>query len=365
MQNIQEDQILSNDEYGLSLKDGIQDETLLESEGTNDFSITSYGADYTVDSLVKRMKSDAFVIPKFQRRFIWSQRHASRFIESLLMGLPIPSVFLYKEKETNTHLVIDGQQRLRTLQYYYAEIFGERKFRLQGVMKPWNGKTYSELEPSDQFKIDDAIIHATIFQQDKPENHNESIYFVFERINSGGIRLSPQEIRNCINDGPFIELIKKLNEYNEWRKIFGPKNKRAKDEEMIIRFFAMYIDSQIYSKPMAKFLNKATEKYTKFSRDKFDELSEIFKKTVDTIEAGLGSKAFRPSGVLNAAVFDAIMSTVAKKIIKNPSFSPEDLKDIYGSLIINEEFMSACARATSDEEVVKKRLEIAKEAFRI
>ena len=359
-----DDQVPSVDEYKIAIEAGIEDESLFEDEGKKDFSITSYGADYTVDGLVKRMDSDAFEIPSFQRRFIWSQRHASRFIESLLMGLPIPSIFLYKQKDTNKHLVIDGQQRLKTLQSFYQGTFGEKKFRLQGVMEPWLGKTYQELNGSDQLKIDDAIIHATIFQQDKPENYHESIYFVFERINSGGIRLSPQEIRNCINDGPFINFIKELNSYPSWRAIFGPINKRAKDEEMIIRFFAMFIDSESYAKPMARFLNEATERYSKFSEEELSQLSDVFHRATDLVKDALGAKAFRPSGVLNAAIFDATLSTVAKKICEDPNtLTADGLKQVYESLLLNADFMEACQRATSDEEVVKKRLQISQAAF--
>ncbi|HEY1931470.1 MAG TPA: DUF262 domain-containing protein [Acetobacteraceae bacterium] len=108
------DDDVSKDEYDLALEEGIEDETLLENPGTKKFSISSYGADYTVDSLVKRMKGGAFKIPDFQRRFVWTLKHSSKFIESLLMGLPVPGIFLYKEADTNEHLVIDGQQRLRT-----------------------------------------------------------------------------------------------------------------------------------------------------------------------------------------------------------------------------------------------------------
>jgi hypothetical protein len=83
-----DDQVASQDEYEISLAEGIDDESPLYTADTKKFSITSYGADYTVDSLVKRMKDGAFIIPDFQRRFVWSHNHASKFIESLLMGLP-------------------------------------------------------------------------------------------------------------------------------------------------------------------------------------------------------------------------------------------------------------------------------------
>src|SRR5436190_18517661 len=87
------------------------------------YSITSYGADYPVDSLVKRLNAGSILIPTFQRGYVWKLADASRFIESLLLGLPVPGIFLAKEGETNRLLVIDGQQRLRSLQYFYEGIF--------------------------------------------------------------------------------------------------------------------------------------------------------------------------------------------------------------------------------------------------
>jgi uncharacterized protein with ParB-like and HNH nuclease domain len=182
------------DEYNFALEEAdVEDEALKEQPGDIKFAITSYGADYTVDTLVRRLKAEAFYVPPFQRRFVWSQRHASRFLESLLMGLPVPGVFLYKEPKTNRHLVVDGQQRLRTLQYFYDGVFEEKKFRLTGVRDEWNGKAYEDLSAPDKLKLDDSTIHATIFQQDEPKDSLKSLYFVFERINSGGIRLSPRK----------------------------------------------------------------------------------------------------------------------------------------------------------------------------
>jgi uncharacterized protein with ParB-like and HNH nuclease domain len=95
---------IEDDDYDMDLKDNIDDES--EKEGTGDikFAITSYGADYPVTTVVNRLDSKAFFVPEFQRNFVWSQRHASRFIESLLMGLPVPGIFLYKDAKTHRHL---------------------------------------------------------------------------------------------------------------------------------------------------------------------------------------------------------------------------------------------------------------------
>src|SRR5262245_34557830 len=171
------------DEYDIDLRDNIDDETENEGSGSLKFTITSYGADYPVETIVGRLGQDAFFVPVFQRQFVWSQRHASRFIESLLMGLPVPGIFLYKDTKTSRHLVVDGQQRLRTLQFFYNGTFIDRPFKLTGVREEWEGKTYEDLTSAEQLKIDDSIVHATIFQQDEPKDHLKSLYFVFERIN--------------------------------------------------------------------------------------------------------------------------------------------------------------------------------------
>ena len=306
------------DEYKLGLDAGVEDESA-EEQTSSSFAITSYGADYPVDTVVSRMKSEAFFIPKFQRNFVWSQRHASRFIESLLMGLPVPGIFLYKEADTGKHLVVDGQQRLRTLQYFYNGLFLEKAFRLIGVRDEWEDLTYEALSAADRLRLDDSILHATIFQQDQPKNTKKSLYFVFERINSGGIRLSPQEIRNCISESTVLEAAKKLNDNSDWREIFGKKaNSRLKDQELVLRVLAMMHDRKNYAAPMRDFLNSfASNEEDKVSPTRVAQLSEYFKKSIATINRSVGHQAFRPSGTLNAAVFEAVMIGISERLRQN------------------------------------------------
>ncbi|WP_025031125.1 DUF262 domain-containing protein [Nitratireductor aquibiodomus] len=353
----------AHDEYDLALADGIEDEALLENPGTSKFSISSYGADYTVDSLVKRMRGGAFRIPEFQRQFVWTPKHASKFIESLLMGLPVPGIFLYKEAETNEHLVIDGQQRLRTLQAFYDGVLRGKEFKLQGVREPWLGKTYNTLDTSDILKLDDSIVHATIFKQEKPEDVLDSIYFVFERINTGGIRLSPQEIRNCVSLGPFTNRIRALNSYPDWRQVFGPPNNRSKDEELIVRFFALYIDGENYNRPMNGFLNKFSAKMNKRSVEDLDRMDAVFKKTISKINSAVGGRAFRIIRALNAAAFDAVMVGLARRLEKQTIPCDDAVRTAYDKLIEVDEFRQACERSTADEENVKKRISLSTAAF--
>jgi uncharacterized protein with ParB-like and HNH nuclease domain len=241
--------------------DNVLDETEGEASSPAIYGISSYGADYTVDLLVKRMRSEAYVVPPFQRSYVWPLRKASRFIESLLLGLPVPGIFLYKESGTGNHLIVDGQQRLKTLQFFYDGHFGERKFRLKDVQDRWLEKTIDDLSAVDRQQLDDAIIHTIIFSQESPPENNSSIYHVFERLNTGATPLTPQEIRHCINHGDFTNLLEELNDNLEWREIYGNKNRRLKDRELILRFLALYYDNSKYERPMSEFLNGFMSKH--------------------------------------------------------------------------------------------------------
>jgi Protein of unknown function DUF262 len=224
------------DEFQLDLAEGVEDDSERGPPDHIRFNITFYGADYPVETIVQRMLRNDFFIPDFQRSYVWSQKQASRFIESLLYGLPVPGIFLYREPDSGRHLIIDGQQRLKTLQYFSSGTFGERRFRLLDISLPWRGRTYDELSEADKGRLNDAVIHATIFKQEEPKGDDQSIYHVFERINTGGTRLSGQEIRTCIYHGSFVGLLRDLNQDEIWREVYGPISRRMKDQELILRF---------------------------------------------------------------------------------------------------------------------------------
>ena len=192
---------LSDDIRDLENTKDIEEDT---SFSANLFSISSFGVDYPVETLVNRMNKELFYIPPFQRMFVWSQNQASRFIESLLLGLPVPGIFLFQEAETGKHLVIDGQQRLKSLNRFSTGVFNSHRFKLTGLDSDWNGLTFETLDDADRARLDDAVIHATVFfKQDVPVGEMNCVYEVFERINIGGVKLSPQEIRSCICHGSF------------------------------------------------------------------------------------------------------------------------------------------------------------------
>ena len=349
--------------------DGTVDELLLEAEDTDEenlrYEINSYGADYDVDGLVKRLKNGDIKIPAFQRGYVWPIKQASRFIESLLLGLPVPGIFLSKEPETNKLLVIDGQQRLTTLQAFYEGIFPstKREFVLIDVQSALVGKTYKTLEDEHRRVLENAIIHATVVKQTDPLDGGSGIYKIFERLNSSGMLLSPQEIRTAIYGGTFVQLLSELNKDAKWRTLFGPPNKRMRDQELILRFAALAQTDTPYERPMKTFLNKYMDKNKAMPQTACDSFAKTFIATVGIIHDSIGRKAFRPVSTFNAAVFDAIMIGITRRLAQGPISDPNGIITAYTGVLANEDFQQLTSRSTANDETVKKRLQIATDAF--
>lgn len=329
------------------------------------YSLTSYGADYPVDGLVKRLREDSIYIPTFQRGFIWSLSQASRFVESLLLGLPVPAIFLSREDDTGRLLVIDGQQRLTTLLYFYEGIFRPtgREFALHGVQSHFLDSTYASLDVEDRRRLDDSIIHAIIVRQDTPSEDDSSIYHIFERLNRGGTLLSSQEIRAAIYHGEFNELLGDLNNDQRWREMFGPVNKRMRDQELILRFLAFYFDQAGYEKPLKGFLNKFMGRNRHLQRFDDGAVRRAFEPTIEALYDAVGSRAFRPRRNFNAAVFDSIMVGVARRLRGGPIENFERLSQAWADLVRDDDFTTASELRTADEDSVERRLRLATAAF--
>lgn len=329
------------------------------------YSIASYGADYPVDSIVQRLQKGTVVVPAFQREYVWDIKRASRFIESLLLGLPIPGIFLAKDNDTSKLLVIDGQQRLRSLEFFYKGVFNDRVFRLRDVQKRFEGKTYSTLEIDDRVRLDDAIVHATIIKQEAPTDDYSSVFMIFERLNTGGMQLQPQEIRTAIFAGDFIGLLKELNNEENWREIFGPKDKRLKDQEFILRFLALFFSLKHYKKPLKGFLNAFMKNNRHLNVHSRDEITNLFCGVIKLINESLGISAFRPKKLFNASIFDSVMIGIATRMMQNGAAIDRDkLKAKYDQLLSTSDYIELTSKSTSDEVVVAKRISLAIDTFK-
>ena len=174
------------------------------------YKISYYPADITLDGYVEKDRKEQLLIPEFQRKYVWTIVQARKLIESFLLGLPVPGVFLYKERDTNRLMIIDGHQRIMTAIRFFKEDFADKKFRLKNVHEKWDGKCFSDLDDSDQNLLRDTVLRATIIQQMDP-NDDSSQYHVFERLNTGGTNLNPMEVRKCVYFGDYFKLLEKLN----------------------------------------------------------------------------------------------------------------------------------------------------------
>lgn len=209
------------------------------------FEISSWGADLSFRELISRYDDDELVKPELQRNYVWDKAEASRFIDSILLGLPVPSIFLAKTTDEKL-LIIDGYQRLMTVRDYVKGVFSKdgNVFKLsksEKIHDRWKGKAFLELNSEDQRKIRNTTIHAIIFMQKHPTEGDTSLFQVFERINSGGRSLLSQEIRNCVYQGPLNSLLFELNRNPIWRALWGreEQDSRMRDMECILRFFAI------------------------------------------------------------------------------------------------------------------------------
>lgn len=339
------------------------------------YSITSFGADFLVDGLVARIDNGDIVIPHFepevetvsgiegfQRQFIWTKPQIDKFIESLLFGLPVPGIFLVQEPN-NVLLVLDGQQRLLSMWSFKKGILRGREFRLRYVDEAFYGLRYQDLDEEDRRRFDNSIIHATIVRQDAPPEDQSSIYSIFERLNTGGTPLQPHEIRVALYRGRLIRLLRDLNQIEAWRELYGPRSSRLKDQELILRFFALFYRAEDYERPLKGFLNDFVEDHTNLEELSEEELTTLFESTVEAILAGIGRQAFRPKKSLNAAVVDSVMVGVAHRLEAGEIENVDALQEAYQQLIADPEYQAATESSTAAEESVSTRLRLAEEAL--
>lgn len=328
--------------------------------------------DFDVFGLVRRMERESIIVPvfggtnetielsNFQRNFVWKRPQMDRFIESLLLGYPIPGIFLVKQ-ENNKYLVLDGQQRLRTLQYFYKGMYAGKEFSLKNVGDQFINLTYESLPEHLSLKLDDSYMQATIIDATGVDGGDDAIYQIFERMNSGGTQLTPHEIRVALYAGPGIEYIQSLNMNQEWRHLYGPISPRIRDQELVLRILAMYLDRERYRRPLKTFLNDFVGSHRRRQDPALSEAGEVFRDAALAINEGIGRSALRRKGVtaINAAQTEAVFVGVMTAISRGRSFSAADLQTKISSLLEDSKFDRATVRATSDVDSVNERLSLA------
>ena len=350
----------------------------------NDFNVM------TINSLIE---SGVISMPTFQRNYVWDRKRASRFIETLILGLPIPQIFLY-QVDRNKYSIIDGQQRLLTVYFFIKQRFprsGKRTFlrkifdengkipeavlsnneyfqdfKLQfaklesGEPHPLNNRKYYTLDVAQKSAFDLMPIRCMSIRQNKPED-NGSIYEIFSRLNTGGLNLSPQEIRGCLYRSEFYKLIYDLNSEIRWRELIGKREEddKFRDVEILLRSYALLYDGASYTGAMIRFLNRFSKEAQTFDAGKIEECKTIFYDFLNVCSS-IEKKDFQTkTGSFNVSLFDAVFVTVARKILTEGVEKASITQAAFDALKSDEQFKSAITHSTSHVESVKTRLRLA------
>lgn len=350
------------------------------------FNISSFGTDLSFRELISMYDEGDLEKPELQRHYVWDKKEASRFIDSILLGLPVPSIFLAKT-EDDRRLIVDGYQRVMTVYDYVKRgIFGGdgKSFDLsksEVINERWRGKTFKELSDAEQRKIRNTPIHAIVFEQKEPKDDDSGMYQIFERINTSGRSLKPQEIRNCVNHGEFNQLLMNLNENQAWRLLYSPNNSnidsRMADVELILRLFAFSFISKMEEINtnqinLVKYLNCFMKRNRDFSilskeecLDIFNTLMNFFIKSFDLNLFRNGkrdkSNTFIFAKKINPAIFDSVCAATVfcYKQKKMYDFANQSLSDKYIELLENETYQRVISQRTTNIENIKARINLA------
>jgi len=341
------------------------------------YNVSSYGWDSDVEGLVKRLKRSDIFIPGFQRGFVWSGPEKSRFIESLILGLPVPNIFLAQDSKTKSLNIVDGQQRLRTLWDYL-----EGNFYLSGndIQEELRGCYFSRevaksisskvLTDSDARVLADSVLHSIVIKPDMADNdpergheYNQAVIQIFRRLNTSGKPLQAQEIRASIFYGPLDTLIRELNDNIDWREIFGKKHSRLKDMELILRFIALRENYANYRSPMPKFLDDFMEENRDINHEKIEIIKTSFQKVIRLANTVIGKEKFRSGNNLIVSRFDAIMAGLDSYLQVHPTHDPDEIIRKLNILEENETYKWSVEEFVNDTDRVKKRIICAHEIF--
>jgi len=291
---------------------------------------------------IKRMKENNQLVidPDFQREFVWNKANQTRFIDSLIKQLPIPSMCISYDFNTDQRLVIDGLQRISTILEFLtndAYILSN----LEDVDPKIAGKSVYDIKVKAgnlYQRVENLTIPITVLRCDTTkQSHMNYLFTIFHRLNSGGSKLNNQEIRNCIYNGKFNTFLKGTVKYPTYIRLMGieaDKSYRFAFEEQNLRFFAFYDNLENYTGKLAKFLNEymfsKEKKKEKISDKEIESKKQLFEKTIDlTYEKILGKKDL--TGV-SKAVIDALFVAIAKNIDYIENLSPNESLNLYKKL---------------------------------
>lgn len=283
--------------------------------------------------------------PEFQRDVVWKGSDQTRFIDSLIKSLPIPSMCFAQDPKAQRWIVIDGLQRISTI-VRFLEGADWKLSQLEDIEPEIAGKSAAAIKAQTSelhqyyTRVENLSVPITVLRCDfSKKNHKEYMFTIFHRLNTGGIKLNNQEIRNCIYGGKLNDLLRALDDFPAWRRL----NKMAKDrlyrftkQEIILRFMAFYDKSASYEGHLAKFLNTYMHDNQNPTAEFLDRKRHLFERTVDCIFTKIFSREAPPK--LSITILEAMLVGVAKNVDQLSAVAPAVVRNRYDQLTNNEEF---------------------------
>ena len=358
-----------------------------------EYDLSAVPSDFNVMTLKQLVDNGWVRIPGFQRHFVWDLARASKLIESLVLGLPVPQLFLY-EQDRDRHLLIDGQQRLMSIYYFTQQrfprpsrrtdlrrVFDEegniperviqddeyfQDFRLRlpeglpGKKSRLAGLKYSTL---DEYKpqLDLRPIRCIVIKQNKSSDDDSAMYEVFNRLNTGGINLRPQEIRTSMYHSEFYTMLNQVNLEQDWRRLLQTDDPdlHMKDIEVLLRGFAMLVDGEHYRPSMVKFLNQFSKRsegndleHNQYLKGLFSSFLRATRELPERILMNKKNNRF------NIALYEAVFTATCTDAYRQgreveKHVRPEQIEELKSDAVFN----AASLHGTTQTDNVQKRLQ--------
>lgn len=336
-----------------------------------------WGTDWTVETILNQLKKGNIELnPRYQRRNAWDLNKKSRLLESLIIGLPVPEVILAESKEKKgSYIVIDGKQRLLTIRQFCADenddVFKNFKLRQLTILKDLNGKYFRDIlnDPileDYQSAFENQTIRTIVI---KNWPNEKVLYTIFHRLNTGSLELSPQELRQALHPGLFLDYVDEYSqESEEIKKILNLKDPdpRMRDVELLIRYFAFKNYSNEYHGNLKDFLDKTCKSLNgRYASHKelIEDQAKEFVEAVNTTFEIFGDDAFHKwdsdkyTKRFNRAVYEIMIYYFSISEIRNKSLeNKEAVKRKFEDLCSTDpEFLQAFESSTKDIVRTKKR----------
>lgn len=341
-------------------------------------------------------------IPLFQRNYVWDIKKASKLVESLILGLPVPELFFYTEgDDNNTYKIIDGQQRFLSIYFFVKGRFpkstSSRFMIREGINEgaaleellpdnkifkdftlelnsdstnpsKYHGKKFLTLDKDTQIKFRlRRFLRTVVVRQNKPDDNSSSMFEIFNRLNTGGTPLNAQEIRASLYYCDFYKMLVRINNQDNWRELLGKPTQdlHSNDIELILRSIALLHENETYAPKMVKFLNDFSQKTKKFDNEYIDYIEHLFNSFIEACST-LGDKAFFRNSRFSKTLFESVFVAAA-----TPNFTDQKIitskidPTSFEYLKNDEEFVSYLQSGSSSRDNIKGRIKRAKEVLKL